>query len=159
MAMFWRLGTACTRGGAPYSAAVSAHSGRDGRVAEGARLESVYTGNRIVGSNPTPSASRLFNEVRSRPKSPIIPAHWRDFSLFVVRRRLVQSTNETWVQAWVDRRGCYGVPDTQSAVTARGAQRPSGHACRRWRSLSAGDENGVGTAQQELALSLCRGRA
>jgi hypothetical protein len=27
-------------------------------VAEGARLESVYTGNRIVGSNPTPSASR-----------------------------------------------------------------------------------------------------
>src|SRR5262245_27200395 len=31
---------------------------RDGRVAEGARLESVYTGNRIVGSNPTPSAIR-----------------------------------------------------------------------------------------------------
>ena len=31
--------------------------GSDGRVAEGARLESVYTGNRIVGSNPTPSAS------------------------------------------------------------------------------------------------------
>ena len=33
---------------------------RDGRVAEGARLESVYTGNRIVGSNPTPSARSLF---------------------------------------------------------------------------------------------------
>ncbi len=32
---------------------------RDGRVAEGARLESVYTGNRIVGSNPTPSANDL----------------------------------------------------------------------------------------------------
>ena len=32
-------------------------SRRDGRVAEGARLESVYTGNRIVGSNPTPSAT------------------------------------------------------------------------------------------------------
>jgi hypothetical protein len=29
---------------------------RDGRVAEGARLESVFTGNRNVGSNPTPSA-------------------------------------------------------------------------------------------------------
>jgi hypothetical protein len=29
-------------------------------VAEGARLESVYTGNRIVGSNPTPSA-RFFS--------------------------------------------------------------------------------------------------
>ncbi len=26
-------------------------------MAEGARLESVYTGNRIVGSNPTPSAN------------------------------------------------------------------------------------------------------
>ena len=33
------------------------HITPDGRVAEGARLESVYTGNRIVGSNPTPSAS------------------------------------------------------------------------------------------------------
>jgi hypothetical protein len=30
---------------------------RGGRVAEGARLESVYTGNRIEGSNPSPSAS------------------------------------------------------------------------------------------------------
>jgi hypothetical protein len=27
-----------------------------GRAAEGARLESVYTGNRIEGSNPSPSA-------------------------------------------------------------------------------------------------------
>ena len=33
--------------------------GRGGRVAEGARLESVFTGNRNVGSNPTPSASIL----------------------------------------------------------------------------------------------------
>ena len=31
--------------------------GRDGRVVEGARLESVYTSNRIVGSNPTLSAT------------------------------------------------------------------------------------------------------
>jgi hypothetical protein len=29
-------------------------------------LESVYTGNRIVGSNPTPSAKRLF-----RTRSPV----------------------------------------------------------------------------------------
>ena len=29
---------------------------RGGRVVEGARLESVYTGNRIAGSNPAPSA-------------------------------------------------------------------------------------------------------
>src|SRR5580693_9515482 len=42
---------------------------RDGRVAEGARLESVYTGNRIVGSNPTPSANRPFAFVRWRPLS------------------------------------------------------------------------------------------
>src|SRR6185437_5066280 len=32
---------------------------RGGRVAEGARLESVFTGNRNVGSNPTPSAKPL----------------------------------------------------------------------------------------------------
>ena len=36
---------------------------RGGRVAEGARLESVYTGNRIVGSNPTPSAT-LYSHLR-----------------------------------------------------------------------------------------------
>jgi hypothetical protein len=40
---------------------------RDGRVAEGARLESVYTGNRIVGSNPTPSARTAFAKYRRRP--------------------------------------------------------------------------------------------
>lgn len=32
-----------------------------GRVVEGARLESVYTGNRIAGSNPAPSANRCRN--------------------------------------------------------------------------------------------------
>src|SRR6201986_3793736 len=42
---------------------------RDGRVAEGARLESVYTGNRIVGSNPTPSANCLFADVRHCSKN------------------------------------------------------------------------------------------
>ncbi len=30
---------------------------RGGRVVEGARLESVYTGDRIAGSNPAPSAN------------------------------------------------------------------------------------------------------
>ncbi len=34
-----------------------AETRRGGRVAEGARLESVYTGNRIAGSNPAPSAT------------------------------------------------------------------------------------------------------
>jgi hypothetical protein len=40
---------------------------RGGRVAEGARLESVFTGNRNVGSNPTPSAnicSQMFAFIR-----------------------------------------------------------------------------------------------
>ncbi|GEM_PF-4381305 len=41
---------------------------RGGRVAEGARLESVYTGNRIAGSNPAPSATYLFNKI---PRSPL----------------------------------------------------------------------------------------
>ena len=35
--------------------------GRDGRVAEGARLESVFTRKGNVGSNPTLSASSLFS--------------------------------------------------------------------------------------------------
>jgi hypothetical protein len=37
---------------------------RGGRVAEGARLESVFTGNRNVGSNPTPSATLTFDGLR-----------------------------------------------------------------------------------------------
>ena len=41
---------------------------RDGRVAEGARLESVYTGNRIVGSNPTLSAKQSSQAVSYRLK-------------------------------------------------------------------------------------------
>ncbi len=34
---------------------------RDGRVAEGARLESVFRGNSNVGSNPTLSAIKINN--------------------------------------------------------------------------------------------------
>ena len=33
-------------------------------MAEGARLESVFTGNRNVGSNPTPSATRIASLAR-----------------------------------------------------------------------------------------------
>src|SRR4051794_23542865 len=40
---------------------------RDGRAAEGSRLESVYTGNRIVGSNPTPSDPRRPFDVKRAP--------------------------------------------------------------------------------------------
>ena len=36
-------------------------------MAEGARLESVYAGNRIEGSNPSPSAMPLSADVRQRP--------------------------------------------------------------------------------------------
>src|SRR5262245_47445408 len=57
--------------GAPLYNGVSrfnvGESRRDGRVAEGARLESVYTGNRIVGSNPTLSASSSSISVSPRP--------------------------------------------------------------------------------------------
>jgi hypothetical protein len=37
--------------------------GRDGRVAEGARLESVFRGNSNVGSNPTLSAKPYTHKV------------------------------------------------------------------------------------------------
>ena len=40
----------------PVRREYSARQWRGGRVVEGARLESVYTGNRIAGSNPAPSA-------------------------------------------------------------------------------------------------------
>ena len=36
-------------------------------MAEGARLERVWAGNRLVGSNPTPSAKRLCNAHYRRP--------------------------------------------------------------------------------------------
>ncbi len=50
--------TACGPAPDVYSAAARLTlPRRDGRVAEGARLESVFAGNRNVGSNPTPSAS------------------------------------------------------------------------------------------------------
>ena len=49
----------CARGAMRLARAgiIARASRRGGRAVEGARLESVYTGNRIVGSNPTPSAS------------------------------------------------------------------------------------------------------
>ena len=43
---------------------------RDGRVAEGARLESVYTLTGIVGSNPTLSAIFLFETAQLRSQIP-----------------------------------------------------------------------------------------
>src|SRR5207245_7606955 len=42
---------------------------RGGRAVEGARLESVYGGNSIAGSNPAPSAIPLFPVVSRLPRS------------------------------------------------------------------------------------------
>ena len=68
-----RPAPACAGGSPPYSARLRGYPHRrevrrtsrtrecglrrGGRVVEGARLESVYAGNRIAGSNPAPSAS------------------------------------------------------------------------------------------------------
>ena len=56
-------------------------------MAEGARLESVYTGNRIVGSNPTPSASGtpdpVLPLVMALPKT----AYWGYFPIKLWTRR------------------------------------------------------------------------
>jgi hypothetical protein len=49
---------------------------RGGRAAEGARLESVYTGNRIEGSNPSPSARHC-----SHPIPELIKALAKPFAL------------------------------------------------------------------------------
>src|ERR1700704_2017512 len=46
---------------------------RGGRVAEGARLESVFTGNRNVGSNPTPSAKAYIDD----NKALLLDGAWR----------------------------------------------------------------------------------
>lgn len=45
--------------------AATAPGRRGGRVVEGARLESVYTGNRIAGSNPALSAKNLITPMNS----------------------------------------------------------------------------------------------
>src|ERR1700687_343440 len=45
------------------------HNWRDGRVVEGARLESVFRGNSNVGSNPTLSASLESITYRNRKSS------------------------------------------------------------------------------------------
>jgi hypothetical protein len=53
-------------------------------VAEGARLESVYTGNRIVGSNPTPSASLLPKAVLRASRAADEPPIFRSVCLKVL---------------------------------------------------------------------------
>src|ERR1700693_1064722 len=50
----------------PQQAVIPESCRRDGRVAEGARLESVFTRKGNVGSNPTLSASLLYPTAASR---------------------------------------------------------------------------------------------
>jgi hypothetical protein len=54
---------------APREAAAEKHLRTRGRVVEGARLESVYRGDSIVGSNPTVSAIFL-------PSADLVNARW-----------------------------------------------------------------------------------
>ena len=42
-------------------------------MVEGARLESVYTGNRIAGSNPAPSANEPFRTLQNHDPDSKIP--------------------------------------------------------------------------------------
>ena len=49
-------------------------------MAEGARLESVYTGNRIEGSNPSPSASRCIQEFSCAENVAVEPQQTDGFS-------------------------------------------------------------------------------
>ena len=42
-------------------------------MVEGARLESVYTGNRIAGSNPAPSATYQSASIRIPRENPNLP--------------------------------------------------------------------------------------
>jgi hypothetical protein len=60
-------------------------------VVEGARLESVYTGNRIAGSNPAPSAIPLSSAVSHRLISALKPAVLGHFPYPIVSRRLLLS--------------------------------------------------------------------
>jgi hypothetical protein len=50
-------------------------------VAEGARLESVFAGNRNAGSNPAPSANPLFANSHKHPTNPINTSHISQFCL------------------------------------------------------------------------------
>jgi hypothetical protein len=108
----------------PFIFAPTPAARRDGRVAEGARLESVYTGNRIVGSNPTPSArTQILRNLKTSIKVNYFTRLGAILALFTVRNSLVQSMNKTWVRTWVQMSvdgGIPGIPGYSSSLTARG---------------------------------------
>ena len=78
-------------------------------MAEGARLESVYTGNRIVGSNPTPSANGPFAFARRRPLSHFkstrfraIVSHRRSRRFACTHESIVgQVVGTSWADTWM----------------------------------------------------------
>ena len=66
-------------------------------MVEGARLESVYAGNRIAGSNPASSAKRLFQAFSCRLANPLFPCEFLsdmfyNVSNYVMQSRLVPRT-------------------------------------------------------------------
>jgi hypothetical protein len=90
-------------------------------VAEGARLESVFTGNRNVGSNPTPSAklrSRMFADGRE----PQLNLMFLAPDSLPVRRCPPEPIADLWVGLWVGVR----IPNDrlwQSSVRVEGCLR------------------------------------
>jgi hypothetical protein len=85
-------------------------------VAEGARLESVFTGNRNVGSNPTPSAnicSQMFAAVRK----PQINLLFANLESLRVCQNSPESSPDLWVRLWVGVR----IPNERAWRTTYGA--------------------------------------
>jgi hypothetical protein len=68
-----------------------AYKRRDVRVAEGARLESVYTGNRIEGSNPSLSAN---HRNRAQQKLGFVFSEARPNASFETCRRKNKSSEQ-----------------------------------------------------------------
>lgn len=87
-------------------------------MVEGARLESVYTGNRIAGSNPAPSAKLPSLFVRRRTKR--ILFQWNSGSGLIagVHASSLQSTNSGGVAGGVDGHG------SEQALGAGGGDHP-----------------------------------
>jgi Arm DNA-binding domain len=71
---------------------------RGGRAVEGARLESVYRGNPIAGSNPAPSATFLFVLVQNH----LILGESLEFVSRHIRSCSPQSGAYVWVHRWAE---------------------------------------------------------
>ena len=85
---------------------------RGGRAAEGAALEMPCTGNRTVGSNPTPSANSRLLSLRSMPGGEKGP----------VARRRPKSAREAY-SPYVER-ALEGANEANGPLSAHGARWP-----------------------------------